>query len=191
MYDTYMKELLGYDKITYMDIETEVRMYKMLIDESFNGDMALLHVKDRERLRNIIYSHNILNIHYAVDSHNKIFYESFYKAYNDIAKNNGLDGYFETNSDDYNKYIGNIYHKYKNNNAYENVCELCFDRKDISNGRYSSYNIILTLNESNRHIFIKFEDNAVRDDVIKISKKVIQDSIDRLIIEKYNIKKGE
>lgn len=189
MYNKYIEDIVGCDTISELDIEGLPKIYREMLLKSYSGDVTILTVKTKERLREIYNNNSVLKVFYTVQSNHKLFYEGFMDAYNNIVKSNGLETYFDNNHEDKIKYIGKKYHRLETQNAYDKVKDLCFNNEK-QDGYYSTYDIIIELIDG-RYIFIMYEDIDIKNEVIKVSSEVIQNFIDRMIIDKYNIQKGE
>lgn len=190
MYKDYIVQVIGCKDINELDIEDTNRLYRELLLKTYSGDVVLLKVQTKEQLKEIYASHDIVNQFYTVKASYKLFYEGFMAAYSDIVKSNGLEAYFDKNSEEKIKYIGKKYHKLENDNAYDTVKERLFSCDETKIGCYSTYDIIFELRDQ-RYIFVIYEDIDVKNKVISLSKEVIQSFIDKMILDKYNIQKGE
>lgn len=190
MYKEYIVQVIGCKDINELDIEATNRLYRELLLKTYSGDVVLLRVQTKEQLKEIYASHDIVNQFYTVKASHKLFYEGFMEAYSDIVKSNGLEAYFDKNNEEKIKYIGKKYHKLENDNAYDTVKEQLFNCDETKIGCYSAYDIIFELRDQ-RYIFVIYEDIDVKNKVISLSKEVIQSFIDKMILDKYNIQKGE
>lgn len=187
MYNEYIKEVIGCDDLHELNIEELNRIYRSLLLKYYTGDVIVMHVKSKDSLRKIHDNNDILRIDYSVQSSHKLFYEGFMEAYNNIIKANGLEAYFDKNSEDKVKYIGKKYHRLETGNAYDTVKDICFN-KDKKDGYYSTYDIIIEFKD-HRHMYIIYEDLDIKNEVVKISNEVIQSFIDKMVLDKYMTQK--